>query len=278
MTLQPIPTRLSLTKRVVFSIVTLACLAGLVEMTALVAYRGLAGRWHDPGGSASSRAEWAAPAEGQAPPGQLPPYMVGDVIYPYVGFVIDPSQSPVSRSGFPSDPLARSERELRVAVFGGSVAGTTAQAIANVLPGFLDQRGIGPDMVDVLNLGLGGGKQPQQMLALAYLQSLGARFDVVVNFDEFNEIVLPTAEIAFAPHPRLVNSRIAVTSSPSTTGTSALGDTRTPYSCSIRPSSWRGSELVSQGGQCHCRSTRGRFEVGTRNSLPGLNDDVLEPS
>src|SRR5215203_5212225 len=44
-----------------------------------------------------------------------------------------------------------------------------------------------------------------------------------------------SAAIAFAPHPRFVNSRIAVTISPSTTGTSAMGDTRTPCSRSIRP-------------------------------------------
>lgn len=42
----------------------------------------------------------------------------------------------------------------------------------------------------VLNLGQGGWKQPQQLLALNYFLSLGQRFDVIVNLDGFNEIAL----------------------------------------------------------------------------------------
>ena len=63
--------------------------------------------------------------------------------------------------------------------------------------------------------------------------------------------------IAFEPHPRPASSRIAVTISPSTTGTSGVGDTKSPRSNSIRPSSRRGSELMARGGQYHCRSTSG---------------------
>lgn len=45
-----------------------------------------------------------------------------------------------------------------------------------------------------MNFTLGGYKQPQQMLCLAYLLSLGYHFDIVVNIDGFNEVALPTAE------------------------------------------------------------------------------------
>jgi hypothetical protein len=55
----------------------------------------------------------------------------------------------------------------------------------------------------------------------------------------------PTSRaIAFFPTPRFASVRIAVTTSPSITGTSDVGDTRTSLSSSIRPSSG-GSELVS---------------------------------
>jgi hypothetical protein len=41
---------------------------------------------------------------------------------------------------------------------------------------------------------LGGYRQPQQLSILAYLLSLGAHFDVVINLDGFNEIALPPME------------------------------------------------------------------------------------
>jgi hypothetical protein len=41
---------------------------------------------------------------------------------------------------------------------------------------------------------IGGYKQPQQLLALNYFLALGAHFDIVINIDGFNDIVLPVAE------------------------------------------------------------------------------------
>ncbi len=46
----------------------------------------------------------------------------------------------------------------------------------------------------VFNAAMGGGKQPQQLFKLTYLQLLGERFDVVINLDGFNEIALPLSE------------------------------------------------------------------------------------
>jgi hypothetical protein len=58
----------------------------------------------------------------------------------------------------------------------------------------------------VLNAAIGGGKQPQQLFKLTYLQLVGERFDVVINLDGFNEIALPLVEnLPFgtpAIHPR----------------------------------------------------------------------------
>jgi hypothetical protein len=45
-------------------------------------------------------------------------------------------------------------------------------------------------------LAAGGYKQPQQLIVLAYLLSLGAEFDLLVNLDGFNEAALPLAENA----------------------------------------------------------------------------------
>ena len=45
-----------------------------------------------------------------------------------------------------------------------------------------------------VRLGLGGLKQPQQLMAVSYLLSLGAEFDALVNIDGFNEVTLPAVE------------------------------------------------------------------------------------
>ena len=44
---------------------------------------------------------------------------------------------------------------------------------------------------NVVNLGFAGYKQPQQLLALAYFLSLGAEYDLMINLDGYNDIVLP---------------------------------------------------------------------------------------
>jgi len=41
---------------------------------------------------------------------------------------------------------------------------------------------------------LSGFKQPQPLLALNYFMALGAEYDIVINLDGFNEVVLPYAD------------------------------------------------------------------------------------
>jgi len=129
-----------------------------------------------------------APADGG-------PKITNKVIHPYLGYVFDAGGENVNRFGFPGiDPLEpRSPDEIRVAISGGSVAlqvfgegGETLKAsLAPAFPG---------KQIELVGLTLGGYKQPQQLMALAWMLSLGAHFDVVVNLDGFNEVVLPYAE------------------------------------------------------------------------------------
>jgi hypothetical protein len=130
-------------------------------------------------------------------------------VHPYLGFVFDPSQGaanarpgarnfgPVSDWGFSdtATPVQKRSRSQRiVGILGGSMArefghrGTDAlrSALAE-LPYFA-----GREIVFV-RLGLDGYKQPQQLVAVAYLLSLGAEFDVLVNLDGFNEVALHEA-------------------------------------------------------------------------------------
>lgn len=133
-------------------------------------------------------------------------------LHPYFGFVTAPSvQAAAERAkrgimvnnyGFisPYDyPYRhRSEGELVVGLFGGSVAaklesferdrGILAERLAAAV-------GRDPSDVTVLNFAQGGFKQPQQLLIYSYFRSLGQRLDVVVNIDGFNEVALSAGNV-----------------------------------------------------------------------------------
>jgi hypothetical protein len=141
---------------------------------------------------------------------RVPLWTRDHMLHPYLGFVRDPERprhvlngrvvrSELNEHGFfgPS-PLAWADEEgpLVVAIFGGSVAtelyldgreAFTARLI-ELRPELAD-RG-----VELVSLALDGMKQPQQLLALEYFLAVGARFDIVVNLDGFNDVVLPMAE------------------------------------------------------------------------------------
>jgi len=119
-----------------------------------------------------------------------------EVVHPYLGFVMDPQRmKEVSDYGFfgKASPMAsRLNDAAVVGVFGGSVAREMgavtgdflAQKLKTLCPAYRNRR------IVILNLGLGGYKQPQQLMTLAYFLALGAHFDAVINLDGFNDIVL----------------------------------------------------------------------------------------
>lgn len=138
-----------------------------------------------------------------------------EVLHPFLGYVVNPlPNSEVSRRyqeevhaysglgvnefGLLDDGPAARRREpnqIVVGIFGGSVAHFfSAWGIERLLDGLRSIPGLrGKDMVFV-RVAIGGYKQPQQLLALSYLLSLGGQFDIVINLDGFNEVVLPPAE------------------------------------------------------------------------------------
>jgi hypothetical protein len=145
-----------------------------------------------------------------APVRRVPIWTRDHMLHPYLGFVRDPERprhvlngrvvrSELNEHGFfgPS-PLAPADEDgpLVVAIFGGSVATELylegREALAARLIALRPE--LGARGVEVLSLALDGMKQPQQLLALAYFLAVGARFDVVVNLDGFNDVVLPMAE------------------------------------------------------------------------------------
>ena len=137
--------------------------------------------------------------------------MGGDVLHPYLGAVGDPSARPsVNPFGFYGErPIRqRSPSRIIVGVTGGSVAQGFATMGMPTVERVLKQAGRFRDKeFVVVNLARGGYKQPQPLMALNYMLTLGAEFDIVINIDGFNDVALHEVENAlqnvFPAFPRV---------------------------------------------------------------------------
>jgi len=166
-----------------------------------------------------ARAYLLDPEAFPGPPSQSVPLQSpnAEVLHPYLGFVVDPSRRPgYTVHGLPASGKAEAPpggAPFTVAVFGGSFAeGMVREAGGAIEDAVREEIGGGRGPVSVQAFAIGGYKQPQQLLALAYFLSLGERFDVVVNLDGFNEVALPGAEngeMVFPFYPRGWPARVS---------------------------------------------------------------------
>jgi len=149
-----------------------------------------------------------APAREAVVPARRPGTFGRERLHPYVGFL--PGEQATKREGLdlarlndpllfaPESPLFRPDpARLVVAVAGGSVAGQLLQygrsALSEGLAAVPRFAGREPWFV---GLAFGGWKQPQQLMAVTQLLAMGARFDLVIDLDGFNEVTLHAAENA----------------------------------------------------------------------------------
>lgn len=143
------------------------------------------------------------------------PPPLDEVLHPHLGWVLNPdtdggvslakTRFPVNQLGFldHGQPLStRSPDRLRVAIVGGSVAWYFSIHGRDRLASRLAQspRFQGRE-IEIVSLAISGYKQPQQLMTMAWILSLGAEFDIVINIDGFNEVVLHPAE----NHPKQVH-------------------------------------------------------------------------
>ena len=116
-----------------------------------------------------------------------------EIIHPYIGYVIDMGDEKRNFTGRgffnPISPVVKREAgKVNIVVLGGSVA--------NGLPKYIEHAWEKTFKATprVINLALPGFKEPQQLMALTYFLALGAQYDLVINVDGFNDIVLPYVE------------------------------------------------------------------------------------
>lgn len=135
----------------------------------------------------------------------VPSHLDQLVVHPYFGFSVAATGQRKKGLGFreqtsPSESRQHAEK-LRVLVLGGSVAVQLMHRqsaggksfLENALRDALDRQEVKLDLW-IFNGALQGFKQPQQFLAYSYILTQGGEFDLVLNLDGFNEMVLAVLE------------------------------------------------------------------------------------
>lgn len=123
--------------------------------------------------------------------------LANNVLHPYFGFTFNRDvDANINRYGFfaPEPPVGDDPQTLDIAIVGGSLAHYFRFAQESLAARLREAMPEDTRVVRLHNLALKGGKQPQQVMILAYLLAQGHTFDVVINLDGFNEVTLPLAE------------------------------------------------------------------------------------
>lgn len=123
-------------------------------------------------------------------------YLGEHILHPYLGFVHAPADN-YNDYCFPGiDPITKKNADhLNVVLMGGSVAKDLYTISGDRIKGQLENsENYKGRKINLIVFALGGFKQPQQLLALNYLMALGAEYDIVINLDGFNEVVLPFSD------------------------------------------------------------------------------------
>ena len=164
-------------KRTIFLLLMLALTVGMIEGMARVAYRIIYGESYAEYDPSLAQDESARRAN-RAPLGSR-------IVHPFHGYTpIDPYHD------LNQMPPPKRERTVVIGLLGGSVAQDTAPLLKKELYRHFREHDITLDPV-VVRLAYGGMKQPQQLMILANMLTLGGEFDIIVNLDGHNEIEGP---------------------------------------------------------------------------------------
>ena len=187
-------------RRIAFTVLAVAVVVALIEAVGFLAWWAGTGRPFSFAAAAQLRAQALGdPAAGTDIARAASAAQAPAALHPFLGFVSDPTQANggayrVSEWGFVDDrsPLREPRPDtFVVGIVGGSVSLQFgmfgAQGLVAALSRSPELRG---RRVEVVRLGLGGYKQPQQLIAVQLAALLGGHFDCIVNIDGFNEVAL----------------------------------------------------------------------------------------
>ena len=108
------------------------------------------------------------------------------VSHPYHGY----TQASANHEFNRVPPPRRQDDTVLIALLGGSVSREATPAFRSALETWFRDNDI-PLRPVVLELAFSAMKQPQQVMIVANALSLGGEYDIVVNLDGYNELVLP---------------------------------------------------------------------------------------
>jgi hypothetical protein len=123
-------------------------------------------------------------------------YLGDHILHPYLGFVSIPHPD-YNEFNLPGiNPLTKkSPDKVNIVIMGGSVAKDIySYAGDRIIQNLKRSKDFENKEINIVVFALGGFKQPQQLIALNYFMALGAEYDILINIDGFNEIVLPYAD------------------------------------------------------------------------------------
>jgi hypothetical protein len=123
------------------------------------------------------------------------------VLHPYLGYALRPSVGTPDRLELENYRSLRDD-DFVIGIFGGSVARQLCILGSDAIVAELEQRR--PELrgsIKVLEFGLGGYKQPQQLVSLSLLSVLGVPLDAVVNLDGYNEVAFGDQNARAGVHP-----------------------------------------------------------------------------
>jgi hypothetical protein len=198
-------------RRVLFVGVTLVLVVGLLELAGGLAWWISTGECFTWGRAALARQQALAASGGEVRPAPGTPSddkeqraaRHGVMVHPYLGFVRGSNHrgivpDTVSALGFfgESPIRKRSKDRYIVGVLGGSVALMFALYGEQGLLASLERSPkLAGRKIEIVNLALGGYKQPQQLMALQLMRVLGGEFDCILNIDGFNEVALVSENV-----------------------------------------------------------------------------------
>ena len=108
------------------------------------------------------------------------------VSHPYHGYTQASANHELNRV----PPPRRQDDTVLIALLGGSVSREATPAFRSALEAWFRDNDI-PLRPVVLELAFSAMKQPQQVMIIANALSVGGEYDIVVNLDGYNELVLP---------------------------------------------------------------------------------------
>ena len=160
-----------------------------VESIAQLFYFGNYGNFYTPGDLSRYAMQDSTPDD---PRVELAEIAQRRILHPYMGYAMDRPET--MGIGGKNHPLQkRAQGKFIVAVAGGSVANQVRTALAGAFRSEFERRGLELEPI-VISFPVDGFKQPQQLASIGFFLALGAEFDVVINIDGFNDIVLPIVD------------------------------------------------------------------------------------